>query len=67
MCLMCYVPIHWLEMDAMRVEGTTSRWANAVLKDVTIGYKLMFHTPDKFNKSMVQWFEPVMEIEEARK
>ena len=67
MHLMCYAPIDWLDVVAIRVEGTVSNWMNVVLQDVAIGHKPMFHMWDQFKESMVQQFELVTGIEEARK
>ena len=40
---------------------------NAVLQDVSAGHRLVFRTWAQFRDAMVQRFEPVTEIEEARK
>ena len=67
MKLMCYAPTNWLDVVAMRVEGTASSWVNAVVQDVSVGCKLVFCTWAQFRDAMVQRFKPVTEVEEARK
>ena len=52
---------------AMRVEGATSSWVNVVLQDISKGRRPVFHTWAQFRDAIVQWFEPVTEVEEARK
>ena len=58
-------PTDWLDVVAMRVEGTASSWVNAVLQDVAEGRRLVFCTWAQFKDAMVQRFEPVTEVEEA--
>ena len=67
MWLMHYAPTDWLDVVAMRVEGAASSWVNAVLQDLSEGRKPIFCTWAQFKDTMVQWFEPVMEVEEACK
>ena len=65
--LMKYSPADWLDIMAMRVEGATSSWVNAVLQDVAAGHKAAFLTWCSFTQAMIHRFEPVTEVEEARK
>ena len=67
MRLMCYAPIDWLDVVAMRVEGAARSWVNAVLQDISKGHRPVFRTWAQFRDAMVQRFEPVNEVEEARK
>ena len=67
MKLTCYAPTNWLDVVAMRVEGATISWVNAVLQDISAGRKPVFHTWAQFKEAMVERFEPVTEVEEARK
>ena len=67
MKLMRYAPTNWLDVVVMRVEGIASSWVNVVLQDVAEGHRPMFRTWDQFKDSMVQWFELVIEVEEAQK
>ena len=67
MKLMHYTPTDWLDVVAMWVEGATNSWVNAVLQDVAVGHRLMFHTWAQFRDAMVQRFEPITEVEEAQK
>ena len=53
MHFMDYTPIDWLDVFVMRVEGATSTWVNAVLQDVVVGRKPMFHTWTQFKEAMV--------------
>ena len=66
MRLMCYAPTDWLDVVAMRVEGATSSWVNAVLQEISEGRRPVFRTWAQFRDAMVQRFEPVTEIEEVR-
>ena len=67
MRLMHYAPTDWLDVVVMRVEGTASSWVNAVLQDVAAGCKPVFCTWAQFKEAMVQQFELVTKVEEARK
>ena len=67
MRLMCYAPTDWLDVVAMRVEGAASFWVNAVLQEISKGRRPVFCTWVQFRDTMVQRFEPVIEIEEAHK
>ena len=67
MKLMRYVPTDWLDVVAMRVEGVASSWMNAVLQDVAAGHRPVFHTWAQFRDGVVQQFEPITKVEEARK
>ena len=67
MRLMHYAPIDWLDVVAIRVEGAASSWVNAVLQDVAVGHRPVFRTWAQFKEAMVQRFESVVEVEEARK
>ena len=67
MWLMRCSPSDWLDIVAMRVEGAASSWVNAVLQDVAAGHREAFLMWRQFKQAMVHRFEPVMEIEEARK
>ena len=60
-------PINWLDVVAMWVEGTASSWINAFLQDVAEGRWLVFYTWAQFKEAMVQQFEPVTKVKEARK
>ena len=53
MQLMRYVPIDWLDIVAVRVEGAASAWVNAVLHDISEGLKSVFHTWAQFRDAMV--------------
>ena len=65
--LMKYSPSNWLDIVAMRVEGTASSWVKAVLQDIVVGYKTAFLTWRQFTQAMIHWFELVMETREAQK
>ena len=65
MKLMRYAPTDWLDVVAMRVEGTASSWMNAVLQDISAGRRPVFCTCAQFKEAMVQQFEPVTEAKEA--
>ena len=67
MRLMRYAPTDWLDVVAMRVEGAASSWVNAVLQEISEGRRPIFRTWAQFRDAMVQRFEPVTEVEEARK
>ena len=67
MRLMRYTPTNWLDVVAMRVEGAASSWVNAVLQDIFEGRKPVFRMWAQFRDPMVQQFEPVIDVEEARK
>ena len=67
MKLMHYAPTDWLDVVAMRVEGAASSWVNAVLQDISAGRRPVFRTWAQFKEAMVQQFEPVTEVKEARK
>ena len=67
MRLMRYAPTDWLDVVAMRVEGAASSWVNAVLQEISEGCRPVFRTWAQFRDAMVQRFEPVTEVEEARK
>ena len=64
---MRYAPTDWLDVVTMRVEGATSSWVNAVMQDVAVGRRPVFRTWAQFKEAMVQRFELVTEVEEARK
>ena len=64
---MKYFPSDWLDIMAMRVEGAASSWVNTVLQDVAVGRKAPFLTWRSFTQAMIHRFEPVIEVEEARK
>ena len=53
MRLMRYAPTNWLDVVAMRVEGAASSWVNAVLRDISEGRRLVFHTWAQFRDAMV--------------
>ena len=53
MHLLCYAPIDYLDIVAIRVEGIASSWVNAALHDVVAGSRLVFRTLDQFKESMV--------------
>ena len=67
MKLMRYAPTNWLDVVAMRVEGTASSWVNAVLQNISAGRRPVFCTWAQFKEAMVQRFELVTEVEEVRK
>ena len=67
MRLMRYAPTDWLDVVAMRVEGAASSWVNAVLQEISEGRRPFFRTWAQFRDAMVQRFEPVTKVEEARK
>ena len=67
MRLMHYAPTDWLDVVAMRVEGATSSWVNAVLQEISKGHRPVFCTWVQFRDAMVQWFEAVTKVEEAHK
>ena len=67
MRLMRYTPPDWLDVVAMRVEGAASSWVNAVLQEISEDHRPVFCTWAQFTDAMVQRFEPVTEVEEARK
>ena len=48
MKLMRYDPTDWLDAVAMRVEGATNSWVNAVLQDVAVGCRPIFCTWAQF-------------------
>ena len=58
MRLMRYAPTDWLDVVAMRVEGAASSWVNAVLQEISEGYRPVFRTWAQFRDAMVQRFEP---------
>ena len=53
MKFMRYDPTDWLDVVAMRVEGAASSWVNAVLQDVAVGCRPLFHTWVQFRDPMV--------------
>ena len=59
MRLMKYSPSDWLDIVAMRVEGATSSWVNAVLQDVAASHRAAFLTWRSFTQAMIHRFEPV--------
>ena len=67
MNLMRYAPTDWLDVVVMWVEGTASSWGNAVLQDVALGCRPVFHTWAQFRDTIVQRFKRVTEVEEAQK
>ena len=67
MKLMHYAPIDRLDVVAIWVEGAVSSCMKVVLHDVIVGRKPVFHTWARLRDAMVQGFEPVTEVEEARK
>ena len=67
MRLMKYSPSDWLDIVAMRVEGAASSWVNTVQQDVAVGRKAAFLTWCNFTQAMIHRFEPMTEVEEARK
>ena len=67
MRLMRYTPTDCLDVVAMRVEGAVSSWVNAVLQEISEGRRPVLRTWAQFRDAMVQRFEPVTEVEEARK
>ena len=67
MKLMRYAPTDWLDVVAMRVEGAASSCVNVVLQDISAGRRPVFRTWAQFKEAMVQQFEPVTQVEEARK
>ena len=67
MRLMRYPPSDWLDVVAMRVEGAASTWVNAVLEEVATGRRPAFQTWGEFEHVMIHRFEPLTQVEEARK
>ena len=67
MKLMQSSPSDWLDIVAMRVEGAASFGVNAVLQNIAARRKVAFLTWRQFTQAMIHRFEPVTEIEEARK
>ena len=67
MRLMRYAPTDWLDVVTMRVEGAASSWVNAVLQEISEERRPVFCTWAQFRDAMVQWFDPVTEVEEVRK
>ena len=67
MRLMRYALLIGSMLVAMRVEGAASSWVNAVLQEISEGRRPVFRTWAQFRDAMVQRFEPVTEVEEARK
>ena len=67
MKLMRYAPTDWLDVVAMRVEGAVNSWVNAVLQDISTGRRPVFCTWAQLKEAMVQQFELVTKVEEARK
>ena len=59
MKLMCYAPTNWLDVVAMRVEGTVGSWVNAVLQDVVARHRPMFYTWAQVRDASVWRFKPV--------
>ena len=67
MRLMKYPRNDWLDVVAMRVEGAASSWMNATLLSIERGQRARFIDWDDFSPAMIAQFEPVTELEEARK
>ena len=67
MRLMKYPRSDWLDVIAMRVEGAASSWMNATLLSIKRGQRARFIDWDDFSSAMIAQFEPVTELEEARK
>ena len=67
MRLMRYDPADWLDVVAMRVDGSASSWMNAALAAIERGQRQAFVDWDGFKAEMIAAFEPVTETEEARK
>ena len=65
--LMRYAPTDWLDVATMQVEGVASSWVNSTLQAVVASPRLAFPTWTQFKEAMVQQFELVTEVEEARK
>ena len=57
----------WLDVVAMRVEGAASSWMNATLLSIERGQRARFIDWEDFSSAMIAQFEPVTELEEARK
>ena len=53
MRLMHYAPTDWLDVVAMRVEGTASSWVKAVLQEISNGRRPVFRTWAQFRDAMV--------------
>ena len=67
MRLMEFPAKKWLDIVAMRVDGSASTWINAQLAQITRGQRPRFVDWDDFQAAMIAAFEPVTETEEARK
>ena len=65
--LMKYPVTDWLDVVAMRVDGAANSWMNAQLAQIERGQRQRFLDWDDFHAVMIAVFEPVTEIEEARK
>ena len=67
MRLMKYPPEDWLDVVAMRVEGAASSWMNAALVAIERNQRPRFLDWADFSAALIAAFEPVTELEEARK
>ena len=67
MQLMKYPQEDWLDIVAMRVEGAASSWMNASLASIERGQRPRYIDWGDFTAAMIAHFEPVTELEEARK
>ena len=52
MRLMKYAPTDWLDVVAMRVDGAANSWVNAVLQEVSDGWRQAFRTWGQFKVAM---------------
>ena len=67
MRLMKFPPSDWLDIVAMRVEGAASSWMNAALVAIERNQRPRFLDWADFSAAIIAAFEPVTELEEARK
>ena len=67
MWLMKYAPTDWLDVVAMRMDGVSSSWVNAVLQEVANGRRQAFRTWGQFKVAMIHRFESITETEDARR
>ena len=60
-------PYQLAKCDLHAGRGHSKQLVNATLQDVGIGCKLAFRMWAQFKEAMVQQFDPVTKVEEARK
>ena len=67
MRLMRFPQQDWIDVVETRTEGGASAWINAVLQDIERGRRDHFQSWADFRNAMIKAFEPITEVEEARK